>query len=335
MGTMFLGLVFGMSVFFPVLSSAFKELAQGVNALSQEFNVDFNQLFQSLFDSVSSLDWSDPCKALHTMATDGWLSDTVRQSLEALLGVDYQTFVEEITLLIAAFSTQVVAGFSILVVFFVLGIIGGYYLTAFLVRRSIARRAWWKFFLAYLIDFVVNIALLALGVWFALLWKYSVIIFIFVAFVLSGLVSLLIAYLVQGYKKVPLQQVVNFKNAVQFMLSAIIVWFITFSLCVVVKVITNDLVTITVAIALMEIAIPVNKLNAEAYVKQLVEGKQSCDTTQSEQVSDLQGEQACSPIQPNENVSDKSLDDADATQNAPIPAGQESEATEDDTRSEK
>lgn len=289
MGTMFLGLVFGLSVFFPVLISAFKDLAADVNALSQEFNVDFNQLFKSLFYSVSSLNWSDPFQAVNTILSDGWLENTVCKSLEALLGIDYQTFIEEIDMIIALFTSKVFVGIGVLIVFFVLGIIGGYYLTAFLVRRSIARRAWWKIFLAYLIDFVVNAALVVLGVWLALLWKYSTVIFIFVAFVLSGVVSLLSAYILQGYKKVPLQQVVNFKNAVQFMLSALIVWLITFALCAIVKVLTNDLVTVVVAIALMEIAVPVNKLNAEAYVKQLVDNKQISDASAQEQPSSEQG----------------------------------------------
>jgi len=319
LGAMFLGLVFGLSVLIPVLSTAFRELAEGVNALSHEFNVDFNQLFQSLFDSVSALDWSDPWAALQTMTSDGWLEDVIYKSLEALLGVDYQTFIDEIALLIGTFSAQVLVGFTILAVFFVLGIIGGYYLTAYLVRRSIARRAWWKFFLAYLIDLVVNFALVALGVWLTLLWKYSAIIFLLVAFVLSGLVALLVAYLIQGYKKVSLQEVVNLKNAVQFMLSTLIVWLITFALCVVVKVITNDLVAIVVAIALFEIAIPVNKLNAEAYVKQLADGKQSGDAAvQPEQSSVEQAEQTDTSAQPdegaqpNDSAANESSDSADA-----------------------
>ncbi|MCM1289815.1 MAG: hypothetical protein NC132_05930 [Corallococcus sp.] len=271
MGAMFLGLVFGASVFFPVTVAAFKQLAEGVNELSRQFNVDFNQLFKSLFDSVGNLDWSKPWDAIQTMFSNDWLKETVAKSLEALLGVDYQTFSQQITELMSTFSTQVSAGFAVLVMFFVLGVVGGYYLTAFLVRRSIARRAWWKFLLAYLVDFVVNVALLVLGVWLAALWKYSAIVFVFVAFVLSGLVSLVSAYVMQGYKKVSFQQVVNFKNAVQYMSSALIVWVINLAVCVLVKVITNNLVATVVAIALIEIVIPVNKLNAEAYVKSMVD----------------------------------------------------------------
>lgn len=320
LGAMFLGLVFGLSVFLPVLSTAFKDLAAGVNALSQEFNVDFDQLFGSLFDSVSALDWSDPWMALQTMTSDGWLEDTICKGLEALLGVDYQTFVDEIALLIGAFSVQVLVGFNVLAVFFVLGIVGGYYITAFLVRRSIARRAWWKFLLAYLIDLVVNVALIALGVWLTLLWKYSVIIFFFVAFVLSGLVVLLSAYFMQGYKKVSLKEVVNFKNAVQFMLSALIVWLITFALCAVVKVITNDLVAIVIAVALIEIAIPVNKLNAEAYVKQLVDGKQCHDGEQPDQSSVEQIDVSArhdEDLQLDNSASGGGFDSSDATQVPP------------------
>ncbi len=318
MGTMFLGLVFGASVFFPVLGESFKELAEGVNALSQEFSVDFNQLFKSLFDSVGSLDWSDPWAALRTMASDGWLEETVRKCLETILGMDYNAFVDEIALLIGTFTAQVLGGFIVMAMFFVLGIIGGYYLTAFLVRRSIARRAWWKFFLAYLIDLIVNVALVVLGVWLALLWKYSLIIFLFVAFVLSGLVALLVAYFMQGYKKVSLQEVVNLKNAVQFMASALIVWLITFALCAVVKVVTNDLVAAVVAIALIEIAIPVNKLNAEAYVKQLADGKQSGDAaTPTEQTSVEETEQIDDTAPPDEPATNESSEGTDTTQDAP------------------
>ena len=271
MGAMFLGLVFGASVFLPVFISALHQLIAGVNDLSQQFNVDFNELFKSLFASISDLDWSQPLAALQTMFSNDWLKTTVGKSLEALLGVNYQTFMEQISQLLSQFSSSVGAGFAGLILFFAIGIVGGYYLTAFLVRRNIARRTWWKFFLAYLIDLVVNGALLVLGVWLTVLWKYSVIIFVFVAFALSGLVSLINAYLLQGYNKVPWKQVVNAKNVFKYILSVMLVWLINLALCIVVKFATNDLVAAVVAIALVEIVIPVNKLNAESYVKSMAE----------------------------------------------------------------
>ena len=271
MGAMFLGLVLGASVFLPVLSSAFHQLIAGVNALSEQFNVDFNHLFKSLFDSISKLDWSKPGAALHTMFSSGWLKTTVGKSLEALLGVDYKAFVGQIGKLLDVFCGKVGKGLVGLAVLFVLGVIGGYYLTAYLVRRNVTGRTWWKFLLTYLVDFVVNVGLIALGVWLTLLWKYSAIIFVFVAIIISALVSLTNAYVMQGHKKISLKKVISIKNAMQYVLSVLIVWLINLALCIIVKIATSSLVAAVVAIALVEIVLPVNKLNAEEYVKSMVD----------------------------------------------------------------
>ena len=270
LGTLLLGVALGLSVFIPCMYNAIVNAVGDINELMQEVHLDFDAMWQSIINAFTDLDWEDPAATIEVMLTGNWIADTLTNAVNAIIGDSMHMLEESLPQIFAEATDLIMTGVIALVVFTVVGIFAGHFLTSFLVRRTIAKRSFWKSFLAFFIDAILNVALVAMCVWLATLWTYSIIFTLFAVAVIAAYKALLEAYLIQGFRKIEFKKIVNFKNALRYLLCILLIWAIVVVVVVAVYFAINVVLAVLVGLAVVEIALAVTSLNAEAYVKDCI-----------------------------------------------------------------
>ncbi len=267
-----MGIMIGVSILVPGVISAATVLIDEISELSQNINLDLSLLVNNVWQSVQSLDWNNPVESLETMLSSEWLNNTLTQSLNAILGTDFETFKAQIASFVSRFLQAVSLNVAVFFLFWILGFIAGFALIRFLIRRDIARRSLWKFILAYFVNSLLAVGAVVLAVFLYTLWAYSIIFTILVGMCLFGMIALVQAYLLYGYKKIPFAKAVNIKNACLYMLANLIIF--ALSVCfTLIAMLINKFMGIFVGLSFVAIADIVINLNAESYVLAQVNGQ--------------------------------------------------------------
>lgn len=266
MGTVALGLVFGLSVLIPGALSSASVLVDSVAEILEGTPLDLDALLSSVTDSAGELEWSDPVTAVQTMFSDDWLTAALTRAVGALVG-DVGAYTSELGAAAGVFAGAMGSYLSTLVIFVFLGFLLGYFLLKIFIRRNMARRAFWKYLLISLTDSLITASLVAVSVYLLSLWQPSVFISTPVSLLLFGFISLLEAYIVHGLGKVEFRRVVNFKNILQLIATNLLIFAAAAAMVALLTALTNTFVGIFVGVSLLEIAFIVVGMNAEAYVK--------------------------------------------------------------------
>ncbi len=266
MGTVALGLVFGLSVLIPGALSSASVLVDSVAEILEGTPIDLDALLSSVTDSAGELEWSDPVTAVQTMFSDDWLTAALTRAVGALVG-DVGAYTSELGAAAGVFAGAMGSYLSTLVIFVFLGFLLGYFLLKIFIRRNMARRAFWKYLLISLTDSLITASLVAGSVYLLSLWQPSVFISTPVSLLLFGFISLLEAYIVHGLGKVEFRRVVNFKNILQLIATNLLIFAAAAAMVALLTALTNTFVGIFVGVSLLEIAFIVVGMNAEAYVK--------------------------------------------------------------------
>lgn len=276
LGTMFLGIMLGVSILVPSVINSANRLGENITQLSQNVNLDFTVLWNDLWTAVRSLNWYEPATAVKTLISPEWINGVLTQTLADVLGTDFETFKMQIAQFVSGFCNDIADGTAAFLVCWFLGFFAGMALTRFLIRRNIAKRSIWKFILAYFINSLLATAL-AIGTLIVFsLWAYSIIFAIILMLLLSGVAAFVQAYLLYAYKKLPFNQIVNVKNAGLLILSNLII----FSVSIVITLIAlaiNALVGLFAGLSLFVITAAVINLNAESFVLEQVKNLSACN----------------------------------------------------------
>lgn len=272
LGTLFLGLIIGFSVFLPVCATAFNTMAEEINGVITEIQIEPDKLFERLWICITELDWgADAAGALETMFSREWLELTLHKSINSLFGGDYTVYAQQINNSINFAVAQITAGIVVIIFCAAIAAVAGYFLVKFLIRRTIAKRALWKFLLVSLADCAVVVLLFLLNTWLTALWVPSIVFTSIVTFLSLGGLSLFEAYAVHVAGKVKFKEVVTLKNLGLLLLTNIIICFLWFALVFVASLILNVIAGFIIGLVLLEIANIVIGMNAESYVKDYVE----------------------------------------------------------------
>ena len=270
LGTLFLGIVFSFTLFIPGLLEVIRHLVNGVNQVSQNTQLDVSTLYTTITDAIAHLDWSNYQEAIQMMFSADWLERCFYDAITQVIG-ENSVYIEQIIALIQEALNQLV-GLMILGLFFILvGCISGILLTKIWIRRSIARRKLWKYFIITFIDTILNVTLIALCLWFVGLWLPSGLLFTLFSLLLSGAVALFEAYLVHGWKKVSFKSIVTMKNIIQLCISNSLIALIAVAMILILGILFNGVVAFVCGIGLFTVATSIVNLNAEAYVKFLTQ----------------------------------------------------------------
>lgn len=269
LGTMFLGMMIGFSILIPGVLGAVGVLASGVKELAARLDLDVNALLREVWGHVTALDWSSPLSALRALLSAEWLRATATAALETILGTDFQTFELEIAALVTTFISSVKANFAVLFLWLAIGFIAGFFIVRFQIRKDLAKRSLWKLLLATVLNSLFTSVFVVAAGALLLLTGWSLPLSFVLLLLLVGLISLIEAYLIHGRGKVPAREIVTPKNAGLAILTNFLVFFISL-LFTLLACLINRLMGVFVGLALLEIAVTVTDLNAEAYVKYAV-----------------------------------------------------------------
>ena len=270
LGTMFLGIMIGISFFIPCIMSAIQTFVNGIGALGESVHLDFTEVWNTLWEHITALDWNEPNEALNTLLKVDWLTQTLTEIVSTILGTDFELFKLQIIELIQELTNSVILAFVIVFIWWLIGFIAGYILIRILIRRTIAKRGLWKYIISILFNaFLSAMFVIVCAILYAI-WKPSIAIsFILIIFLIEffGLVE---AFLIHGRGVVPFKKVVNLKNVGAYLITNIMIFLIALSFSLI-AIIINVILGIFVGLSLIEIAFLVISMNAESYVKGLTE----------------------------------------------------------------
>ena len=270
LGALSLGVVLGLSALISGTAAEIKTLSDKVVEITGDMEIDYDALKESVFGAVRSLDWTQPFSALKTLLSVEWLSSTFNSCIGSLVsGGD--SYVDRITLAVDVALGGIKVHFTVFVLWSVLGLFGGYFLTKFLIRRNMARRAWWKYFLATFVESLLGSLFAVFVVRFQFLWEAGGILSALCALVLISLGSLIEAHILHGWKKVDSRKILNPKNIFTLMAVNLIIFAIAIAVIIILFVALNAAAALFLSVALLEIMFIVCSMNAESYVKSVAE----------------------------------------------------------------
>lgn len=268
-GTLAIGMIIGLSVMIPATLASLSEMLNAIIAIIGDTQVDFNVVKDYMVNSVTSLDWSDPIASLKVLISADWLKSTLDECFR-LISIELQPYGDAIAEEVNGAIAKVKVCIAVFIFFTVAGLICGYFLTKFLVRRNIAKRDIRKFFLSGFVGAVIATGLQILCVWLYTKWKPSVFFTTLLSLFLFASSSLLEAYLVHGRKKVEIKTVLNLKNCFYLLLTDFIIFYLSMILFCIAIALTNVFAGLFIGFAFVEIAFIVIDLNAEGYVLNLI-----------------------------------------------------------------
>lgn len=264
-GTLAIGMVIGISILIPATLSALSQMLNGIIGIINDTQVDFNTVKDYLIESITSLSWSDPITSLKTILSAEWIKTTLAECFR-IVSVELQPYGDEIAAEVNRALSIIKICLFVFIIFTVVGLVSGYYLTRFLVQRNVAKRGLRKFIIATLADALITTGLHIFCFCLYAIWKPSVFFTTLLSLALFAFVSLLEAYLIHGRNKVNIKRILNAKNGIFLILSDLIIFYFSIVLFFVAIVATNVIAGIFIGFAFVEIAYIVISLNAESYV---------------------------------------------------------------------
>ena len=270
LGTLFLGILFGICFLFSGLKVQVNKATIEIKTITQQADIGYDDLKKCVVDSFAEIDWSNPINAIKTVTSHEWIDGTLKINLENTID-NYKQYAHDIEKSVS----NAVKGYVKYIVLFaictVLGLVGGLFLTKFIIKRDISKQNAIKLIFTTFFDCIFTLVFTALTFYLAYLWTPNIIFASIIGIVIYGIISLFEAYLVYGRKKLPLKQVVNWKNIFSLFISNLIIYLISFAISGLAVAITNAFVGVFIALPLLILAIIVISLNAETYLKQQIE----------------------------------------------------------------
>ena len=274
-GCFSLVVVLGLSTIIPIIYKQLTTFGSELASIVQESVTTFNieDTISYVVNDVTSLDWSsNQGKALETVTNSTYIQNLVINSLKAGIK-DFSQVESHIIDLITKTSKGIVNSIFSFISFLYFGLLLGFMITKFQIRRNIAQRKFWKLFLINFVDSLINATIVSGVIYLLSLWKVTIFISIPLLLILYAFINLFEAYIVQGYKKVELKEVLKFVNVLKLILTSLCIILIAAAFSALSIFITKWVAGIFISLPFIVIALIVNSLNAEAYVKDVVESK--------------------------------------------------------------
>ncbi len=267
-GSLAIGIALGFSQLLSGAVTAISKLAHRLTEISEFASVDLLPIRSRLTDVIGTLKWDQPIDALQTAFTTEWLKEAWEQSIATCDGLT-DPVRREIGEAVGVCAAHLTNRMYLFVLFGWLGLVVGYLITRWQIRRILARRAFWKMLMIVAVNALINATVVAFCTWMLTRSGANAAISLLVSLILWEFISLFEAYLVHGWKKVKFRKAVNFKTVGWLLLANLLIFLIALGIAGLISLMTNKMVGIFVGIATVEIAYIVSNLNAEAYVKGL------------------------------------------------------------------
>lgn len=268
LGCIFLGFLCGVQLLLNEIAVQADYIGAEVSALIDGTEVQIDNLLGFIVSSLRELDWNQPLRTVAYLLQGDWIASRLAEFLQ--LTVEEATSLKNEVVEIANHTAEALkARVVTLFVCVVIGVVAGYFVTNYFVRKSTVRRGFWGFWIAAVTDAVLTATLVAFVTWLLTVSHAGAIVSGFAGALVFGFIALSEAYLLHGRGKIPFKQVVNFKNCLFVCLAQLAVIAVAAVICTVILLITRSVVAIALVISVVIIALLVINVNAESYVSEL------------------------------------------------------------------
>ena len=269
LGALFLGVIIALAAIVPVLLASLNSFAASVREIVAGAGIDVEVFAELFLDRFSELP-SDVSDAVNYILTTDWLAETLNELMNTLSS-EAGAYVSGLELAAAELIGSAVGCLAVLFSFCVLGLLAGFWITKKLIRKEIARRSLWKYILVTAADSILLALITYISARIFRVWTPGGFIAVAISALVFGFVNLLEAYLVQACGKVRFRKAVSIKNICFLFIGFLAVFSIAALFSALAVSLFGNVVGVAVAFPVIEIAIIVNGLNAESYMKKLAE----------------------------------------------------------------
>ena len=274
MGALSLGIVIGLSVMIPMLWSAVKDFVMGVAEAVGGVSTHWDEVKDAMFSSIKGLSWTDPRAFADEVANSAYWEELLRDCASVALG-DISKVEAEMEELAKTAMTTIAGGAMIFVVCTAIGAYVGYFVTRSMIRTGVAKRSFLKSIIAGIVSTVLNLTIIAGGVFLIMKSEGNAILAILLTILVYGAAAFLEAYFVQGFRKVPFKKVMNIKNFFLLAILNMIEIAIMIAVITLLYAFTNPAIAVYAGFSVLIITLSCMQLNAEAYVKSLVDNPEA------------------------------------------------------------
>jgi len=221
------------------------------NAFGQiNFENDFGTVLKEVFDTE-------------------WITKTINGFLKIITDSSTE-FTDEVNKQINDYALALQNRLIYSLVCFALSAYLAVFVTRFILRKTNYKRSIFKAILASIINATLIAFILSITTYLVALWKFSLIFSSLIHVIVISYTSLLLSWLVLGYKKISFKEVVNFKNTFYQILSEIIMMAIAIVFVGLVNVIFNSLLAFLVALPILIYIASLIGIIFDSYVYSLV-----------------------------------------------------------------
>ena len=276
-GALALGIVIGLAVWVPTTIDAIKAFVKGVAAALGNVSPDWGAAKNAAIEIFRSVDYSDLGEAGRQIFSKDFLSGLLTACLRAALDTD--ALATEFKTLLDTALNKIAAGAIAFVVFTLIGAILGFLLTRSELRRNVAKRKLVMAILVAVVSAILNVTIVAGGVYLIMKVQKFAVLCAVALFVLYGAVAFFEAYLLHGYKKVPLKRVLRARNFLSLAVVSVVQIVLSVLIAGVVFKIAGLFVGLFINYAVLVLTLSCLSVNEEAYVKAIAskEGDEAFD----------------------------------------------------------
>lgn len=269
LGCIFLGLLFGVQLFLDELAVQADYVMTQISELVDGTEEQVDNLVDFVISSFRELDWSEPLSTLSFLLQGDWIAARIAEFLQ--LTVEEAAALEEQVVAIASNVAAALSGkLHTLVLCVGVGVVVGYFVTNYFVRKSTVRRGFWGFWIAAIADAVLTVTLIAFVTWLLTVSSAGAAVSGIAGALTFGFVALFEAYLLHGQGKIRFRKVVNLGNCVWVWVSQVAVLIAAAAVSALLMWLTKSFVAVALVLSVIIIALLVINVNAESYVDSLV-----------------------------------------------------------------
>lgn len=272
LGVMSIFCLIGFIVFIKGTTTAVSTLFSDVGNIVKDSAIKFNwgEIWGTVWGCIKALDWkAGIIQALKTMISSEWIKGTLYTALQDVFG-DLKDVYEQVMNAISTCVGKIATAFVTALILNLVGIIVGYIILSFLVRRELTQITFGKVLLLSFIDMGVVVSTFIIAILMGKLWAPLGFIFFLIGIVGGEVFSVLEAFWFFGRGKTTLKELLKVKKVGLLLLGDLTVVAIGIVLFVILFFAVNPIIAIYLGVPLVELTTIVVGISGETYVLEAI-----------------------------------------------------------------
>ncbi len=237
--------------------------------LNQTLNYDRDILLEYIKTAVKQINFSnDPLSVYKEIVSTSWIQNTLTGFINIISFST--TTAPEVEKIINSYAHSLIVGINNSIIIFAVMIYVSAFITRIVLRRFNARRSIFKSILSYVINSTLIALIISLATYLISLWKFSAIFSgLFYILVLS-FSSLLLAFFIYGYRKVPIKKIINYKNILEQIGADFVILIVSMVAIILIAVFLSPILAFLLTVPLLVYIASIITIQSESYVFTMV-----------------------------------------------------------------